>query len=121
MVRDVFRGMVEYMCAAQDDVTERDLVDLALSPDLETDIMTVAERLKKEGILEGKREGILEGKREGILEGEASLLLRQLISRFGTVEQCYRKQLEYADSDTLLTWSERILTADTIEEVFDNS
>ena len=76
MGHDVFRGMVEYMCAAQDDVTERDLIDLASSPDLETDIMTVAERLRKEGILEGKKEGILEGKKEGKKEGEVTVLLR---------------------------------------------
>jgi hypothetical protein len=30
----------------------------------------------------------------------------------------YREQIEQADSDTLLEWSERLLTAEKAEEIF---
>jgi len=49
---------------------------------------------------------------------EAQMLLRQLSLRFGNLPQSAREQVETADADTLLRWSERILTASTLDEVF---
>jgi hypothetical protein len=46
------------------------------------------------------------------------MLLRQLSLRFGHLPQSARGQVESADADTLLQWSERILTASTLDEVF---
>ena len=52
-------------------------------------------------------------------QGEAGLLLRLLERRFGPVDEVIRIRVRSADSQTLLTWGERILTAQTIEEVFE--
>ena len=67
---------------------------------------------------EGKREGKLEGKQEGRQEGEAALLLRLLERRFGPVPGNARRRVQEADADTLLLWGERILDANTPEEVW---
>jgi hypothetical protein len=45
------------------------------------------------------------------------MLLRLLRHKFGDLAETTRQRVETADPDTLLTWSERILTADSIEEV----
>jgi flagellar biosynthesis/type III secretory pathway protein FliH len=66
----------------------------------------------------GREEGLEKGVKKGIRQGEAQMLLRQLSLRFGDLPQSAREQVESADADTLLRWSERILTASTLDEVF---
>jgi hypothetical protein len=45
------------------------------------------------------------------------VLLRLLRLKFGEIPDRIRERIEQADADTLLTWSERILTAARIEDV----
>lgn len=55
----------------------------------------------------------------GMQQGEASLLLRQMGRKYGSsAADSYRQKIEQADPESLLKWSERILTADTAEEIF---
>ena len=54
---------------------------------------------------------------QGMQQGEAKVLVRQLICRFGDLPEDIPQQIESADTDTLLKWSERILTAQTLDEV----
>jgi len=77
-----------------------------------------AERFIQQGIQQGVRQGIQQGVVQGIQRGEAKMLIRQLTQRFGTLPDETRIKIESADADTLLAWSERILTAETIEEIF---
>ena len=72
------------------------------------------EEWKRQGAEKGRQEGM----EEGLQKGEASLLLRQLELRFGTLSESDRTRVWSADSDILLRWGERILTAATAEEVF---
>jgi len=58
-----------------------------------------------------------QGMQQGMQKGEAKVLVRQLICRFGDLPEDLRQQIESADTDTLLKWSERILTAQTLDEV----
>ena len=51
-------------------------------------------------------------------QGEANVLLRLMERKFGTVDQNLRDRILAADSETLLDWSERILTAETPDAVF---
>ncbi len=60
---------------------------------------------------------IQQGKQEGRQEGEAIVLLRQLQLKFGDIPEAVRSRIEGADAQTLLAWSERILTAASIEQV----
>ncbi len=59
-----------------------------------------------------------QGRQEGRLEGEIRLLLRQLRRRFGKLPGWTEERLRRASSGMLEIWSERILTASTLEEVF---
>ena len=56
-------------------------------------------------------------RQEGRQEGEALILQRQMRLKFGELPEEARRRIESADADTLLAWSERILTAERIEDV----
>jgi predicted transposase YdaD len=64
------------------------------------------QRIREAGRLEGRR------------EGEAEMLLRLLRLRFGTVPTEVTTRVTTADPETLLRWSERVLSAPTVEAVF---
>ncbi|MFB6358023.1 MAG: hypothetical protein ABEJ96_03165, partial [Thiohalorhabdaceae bacterium] len=60
-----------------------------------------------------------EGKEEGKQEGEAAALLRQMERKFGPeAATAHRERIEQADSETLLAWLDRILTAEKADEIF---
>jgi hypothetical protein len=59
-----------------------------------------------------------EGHTEGRREGEAEVLLRQLRVRFGVLPEDVTARLNTADAETLLRWSERVLSASTLDAVF---
>ena len=72
------------------------------------------QRIREEGREEGREAGRLEGRREG----EAEMLLRLLRLRFGTVPTEVTTRVTTADPEALLRWSERVLSAPTVEAVF---
>jgi hypothetical protein len=55
---------------------------------------------------------------EGLGQGEARVLLRLLTLKFGPVPEAILAHVESADAETLLRWSERVLSADDLEAVF---
>ncbi len=59
-----------------------------------------------------------EGREEGRQEGEARVLLRQLRLKFGPLAPEIEERVRSADADRLLGWSERILTAESLQDVF---
>jgi predicted transposase YdaD len=67
-----------------------------------------------ESSLESRQEDYL----EGIQEGEARLVLRQLRLKFGPLESETENQVRSADPDRLLEWGERVLTAKSLQDVF---
>lgn len=64
------------------------------------------------------QQAVDEGRVEGRVEGEATLLLHLLRLRFGAVPAEVEARVTTANTETLLRWSERILTAATLDEVF---
>jgi hypothetical protein len=54
-----------------------------------------------------------------IQQGEARILLRLFKLKFGDIPDRVRERIETADPDTLLNWSDRILTAETPDAIFD--
>jgi len=70
-----------------------------------------------EGHQEGRQEGRREGRQEGRREGEAAVLLRQIERKFGPPDEVVRERINTADVETLLRWSERVLNAESAEEV----
>ena len=67
-----------------------------------------------------REEGFQQGMQQGMQQGEAELLLRQVRLKFGpqATEQ-HRERIQQADLVMLERWSERILSAATLDELFD--
>ncbi len=65
----------------------------------------------------GFKLGLKLGYEFGIRKCEGTLLLRLIELRFGTASEAVIRQVREADADTLLLWSERILTAATLSDV----
>ena len=68
-----------------------------------------------ERVEQAEAQGIEQGRREG----EARLLLGQLERKFGLLPKAMRTRVAGADSEVLLRWGERLLTAERLEEVFE--
>jgi len=65
-----------------------------------------------------KEEGRRMGRQEGRMEGRLRTLRRQLELRFGPLDDSLLAQLEGADEEELDRYTERVLTAGTVGEVF---
>ena len=78
------------------------------------------EQGREEGRQEGRDEGLQQGRDEGLQQGlqrgEARIVTALLRLRFGDLPAAYRERIETADADTLLRWSERVLTAAGLDE-----
>jgi predicted transposase YdaD len=78
--------------------------------------------LREEGLQEGRQEGLQEGlqkgRQEGRQEGEARILFRLLRFKFGPLAPEVEERVHSADADRLLEWSERVLTAEQLQDVF---
>jgi hypothetical protein len=73
---------------------------------------------EKKGIKIGLAKGLQEGRQEGRQEGAAQLLERQLNRRFGTLSPTIQKRLAKASPEQLARWSEAVLEAQTLKQVF---
>lgn len=71
------------------------------------------------GYQKGRQEGLEEGRAEGRQEGERTLLLRFLERRFGLLPRHYQERLQQASDEQLLHWSERLLEAKQLTDVFE--
>ena len=100
-----------------------------VGPQAEEAIMPTAEQLVQEGFergrtkgrdegrREGRNEGLREGRDEGRTEGARAVLLKLLRLRFGQVPETCRAAIESADQAQLDTWTERVLTAASLDDI----
>ena len=106
-------------------------IDLPVLHELEEVDAMLAERVKEwtreweqQGLLKGmeagRKEGREEGREEGRKEGEEALLRTLLTRKFGPLTPQVERRLDEASSADLLSWAERVLFAETIEQVFDD-
>lgn len=98
----------------QDEKKFRALIITHLSEETGRKIMSLAQQHTEQGRQEGRQEGI----QQGIQRGERTILLRQLQRRFGILSGHYQKLLDQADDEQLLDWSDRVLEAKTLEDIF---
>ena len=75
-------------------------------------------QIREEGMEEGLLKGREEGRQEGRQEGEARVLLRLLRLKFGPLAPETEERVRSADADRLLVWGERVLTAESLQDVF---
>jgi len=81
----------------------------------------LAERVKEwthEWEAKGMQKGMQKGRQEGMQKGESGMLLRQMHLKFGELDAAIVDRVESADTEQLVAWSGRILTAKTVEEIF---
>jgi len=92
---------------------------LALLP--EEEMVTMVERLLTEDDLLAELDlpYLRKIRDEGRQKGEAEMLLRLLQLRFGPLSMEVTARVTAADAETLLHWSERVLSAPTLDVVFD--
>ena len=79
--------------------------------------VTAAQRIAEEALARGHAEGRAEGK----AEGKAELVARLLQLRFGELPQSVQDRLASATVEQLDTWAERVLTAPSLDSVFEQS
>nr|WP_300989082.1 transposase [Thiocapsa sp.] len=93
-------------------------------PQEAADMSGFAQRFIEQGIEKGIEQGIergfVQGIEQGVQRGEARMLLSLLRLRFAELPNAVQQRIESADADTLLHWSERVLTARTLAEVLDD-
>jgi Domain of unknown function (DUF4351) len=76
------------------------------------------ETMLAESIDRWNRELREEGLQEGLQKGEARILLRQLRLKFGPLNSEIEERVRSADADRLVEWSENLLAAERVEDVF---
>jgi hypothetical protein len=72
---------------------------------------------RQEGVELGLQKGVEVGRQEGRQEALSRQLQRLLTLKFGTLSADITARLESANSDQLSQWADRILFADTLDEV----
>jgi len=79
----------------------------------------VRERALRDAITE-RSVALAEGKAEGITIGQAAVLNRLLRMKFGKLPPAIEQQLQHATQEQLARWTDHILFADTLEQVFNH-
>ena len=94
---------------------------------VEANMQTWTEQWKAEGVAEGMQKGIQQGRQEGIRQGmqkgmrdgKTELLTSLIRSKFGVdAASDLGERFDAASLDELDRWAERMLTAETIDDVF---
>ena len=65
-----------------------------------------------------ERVGMRKGLEQGLLHGKTAVLKRLLVRRFGELPEREARRLEAASSEELDLWSDRVLDAERLEDVF---
>lgn len=73
---------------------------------------------EQQAINRGRQQGLEEGRVAGHIQGRIDLLKAQLSTRFGALPQPLRERLDQADDLQLTRWGLRLVTATSLEEVF---
>jgi predicted transposase/invertase (TIGR01784 family) len=106
-------SVLKYLIEASEKLTYDHIRSLAEGlSDTKEVAMTLAEQFREEG----RRQGV----QKGALRGARSVLLKQLHTRFGAISDETVARLDAATSDDLERWAVRIITVDSLDEVFDN-
>jgi predicted transposase/invertase (TIGR01784 family) len=71
-----------------------------------------------EKIMTGAEQLFEDGKQQGTLEGERTLLKRLLEKRFGPLSTTYLEKIENAKSEEIFEWSDKVIDAKNLKEIF---
>ncbi|MDI1444430.1 Rpn family recombination-promoting nuclease/putative transposase [Polyangium sp. 6x1] len=124
LARDGFAALgvlLRYLAATHERISAEkvgEILESATGSKAREVIMTWLDEIEERGRVEGRVEGRLEGRVEGRMEGQARLLRRLLTVRFGALPASARARIAKADEATLSRWGVRLLTAETLDDVF---
>ncbi|MBF0158679.1 MAG: DUF4351 domain-containing protein, partial [Magnetococcales bacterium] len=76
------------------------------------------ERGLEQGLERGLEQGLERGLEQGLVQGRAAILLRQMHRRFDPLPTWVEERITTATTDELDLWSDRILDARSLEELF---
>jgi len=115
--REEFTALLRYIDLVGEADSRDQLYDLmaAVGPEAEDAYMTIAEMLRAEG----RGEGRVEGRVEGRAEGRAEALVQLLTLKFGPLPDAALTTVRNASTDQLQTWTARVLTTDTLDQLLD--
>lgn len=108
---DALDAFAEYLLATTD--VSFETLHMAFSKNLEhpdTSLMTTAQRLR--------REGLEQGLSQGLTQGQSLTLVRLLTRRFGELPPDRRQQVAAASQTELDRWTDRLLDASSLADVF---
>jgi len=74
----------------------------------------LAERVK-----EWPKQWMAEGEKKGVDRGQRKMLKMQIEAKFGPLSAADKRRLKTASQKSVNLWGKRILTANSIDEVFD--
>ncbi|HLB34375.1 MAG TPA: Rpn family recombination-promoting nuclease/putative transposase [Chthoniobacterales bacterium] len=120
---DIIETVIQYIYETRKDGISTEEIGKEFQQYLSTTnkelVMTIAQRLREEGMQTGMQQGIQQGMEKGIQKGEAILLSRLLKSRFPrAVTKKYIDLINKADSETLTLWADKFVDAKNIQDVF---
>lgn len=75
---------------------------------------TAGEQLIEEGVAKGLAKGLETGR----VEGQRDVLVRLLTLRFGELPESVRERVAKATAEDLSAWTDRVLTARAVGEIF---
>lgn len=91
---------------------------VSISIEIEPMLAEKMKRWRREVEEEGRKIGFDKGHKQGREEGEATLFKRLLELKFGPISDDIKTKIETADAKTLLLWGERILFAESLDQIF---
>lgn len=111
-----FFGVLDWMMRLPEELEVELWHDIeAIEGERQVKYVTSVERL---AIKRGIEQGLERGLERGRAEGRAALLGRQLTRRFGSLPAAITERLAHANAEQLDLWAERVLDADSLDEVF---
>lgn len=121
----MIRALLRYICVVDNDTDLTEYmkqVEAMNVPELEEELMTIAEQLRKEGREQGMQQGVQQGMQQGMQQGvqqeAAKTLLKILNKRFGSVSKAIEKQVYSATTRQLEAWIDASLDADNLRQIF---
>jgi predicted transposase YdaD len=104
--RELWAAFLTYIQTSETPLHRLAWLAAQLGPEAEEVFMSTADTLRAEGRAEGEA------------KGAAHVLVRQLTRRFGVLPDEARQRIDAAPLEQLEAWSDRVLDATTLDEVF---
>ena len=112
---DYFEVVIRYVLDVKEDMNVVDIIDIVsqISSEKGGEVMTIADKLKQEGIEKGRKEG----REEGLEEGLQRPALKLLIKKFGSLPAEYKEEIKKKDAVELDVILDNIIDMESISDL----